>query len=289
MQVRTLIVAIALLLHIPFRASAAQGVNPLLQFDSADGTYITDVATDAKGNVYVCGNTQRPASLPGNVVIRGVGANGYYNAFVVKLRADGSPVRGLVLAHGAAERIALDSDGNIIISGYSSSTNFPVRNALFATFSGNYASFLCKLDSSVTNIIFSTFLNGADVNAIGVDEAANIVLAGVASAVTPGLFPDLASGYELFVLKLSPLGTNVLYAARLNSHSYGDVTALALGPGGIAHLVGSSVSSTFPLTNAVQAFKPAPEGYPNAFLARISPDGALLSSTFLGGNCSDQA
>jgi hypothetical protein len=291
MQVRTLTVAAALLLHIPFRSSAAQGANPLLQFDSADGTYINDVTTDAKGNVYVCGITVRPTSLPGNVVTRGVGPNGYLDAFVLKLRADGSPVRGLVLAgtgYDSADRIALDTEGNIIISGSSSSTDFPVRNALFATFSGNYGSFLCKLDSSVTNIVFSTFLNGADVKAIGVDQAANIVLAGVASAATPGLFPDFMP-YQLFALKLGPLGTNVLYATRLNSHSYGEVTALALGPGGIAHVVGYSASATFPLTNAVQAFKPAPEGYVNAFLARIAPDGALLSSTFLGGNCSDQA
>ncbi len=282
-------IAITLLILASCTMDAAPGITPLIHFKPAQNIFITDATSDAQGHVYVCGLVKRGASLPGHVVVRGGSRTNEFDAFVMKLRPNGAPLTTLVLSgngYDIAERIATDSQGNVVLYGLGS-TDFPAVNALFPTPVGS-SSFICKLDPSLTNIIFCTFLNGAGAYAMAVDQEDNILVAGTAVG-GPGLFPDLTSqSSDTFFLKLAPNGTNILYATLLGVNYSAYVTALAVDSSGIAHAVGVSSSFDFPLVNALQPFKPGPDGNGNAFLVRVGATGTLLSSTFIGGNCSEE-
>ena len=272
---------------------AAQTTSPLVRFAATHFTGVTDITTDGQGNAFICGVTKRPELLPGPIARIGKPRAGEYDAFVIKLRPDGTPA-GTALIGGrnydAADRIAVDSQGNVIITGYSISPDFPIVRAMHPVRDNSAETFVCKLDPSLSGVVFSTFVNGASIAGLAVDGANNVLVTGSAfgSSTTDGLFPR-ENGFwsDAFVLKLSPNGQKD-YAMRLHADS-SQVTALAVDANGVACIVGFTSSGNFPLLNAVQPFKPAPEYEPNAFLSRIDANGRLISSTFLGSSCRDYA
>jgi hypothetical protein len=140
-------------------------------------------------------------------------------------------------------------------------------------------------------LIYSTYLGGSGNNqptGIAVDSSGNIYVAGFTDSAD---FPlatlgSLPSGNDhVFVAKLDSTGSNLMYADYLGGNSQDFGYALTLDSAGEAYVTGSTASSNFPVVNAYQATYP---GAFNAFLTKISADGAsLLYSTYLGGNGSD--
>jgi hypothetical protein len=108
---------------------------------------------------------------------------------------------------------------------------------------------------------------------------------------TPGAFDTShngASGGDGFVTRVSSDGSALLYSTFLGSTSVDEARDLAVGADGSATVVGSTFSETFPTTPG--AFDPSFNGWRDAFVTRLSPDGAaLLYSTFLGGESGDFA
>ena len=84
----------------------------------------------------------------------------YDDAFVAKFDASGNLVWNTFLGGASADHgsgIALDSSGNVCVTGYSNGAwGTPVR-----AYSGNYDGFAAKLDSS-GNLLWSTFLGAAN-------------------------------------------------------------------------------------------------------------------------------
>jgi len=103
-----------------------------------------DIAVDRFGNAYVTGWTQSanfPPATSTTAPQELIG--GFYDAFVSKLSADGQTLLyrtflgGSDLEHGLG--IAVDTAGNAYITGWTSSTNFPVVNPLQRTYAGGGA------------------------------------------------------------------------------------------------------------------------------------------------------
>src|SRR5436190_11867697 len=237
----------AILLLASLRSlQAARDAAAVTRFKSDRFTFISDMAADAAGDIYICGTTMRPGALPGRVRRIGVPAPEQYQAFVLKLRPDGTAVRGIVFggnSYAAVERMAIDAAGNVVVFGVTTSTNFPVDNTLEPTSPGGWVPFLCKFNSSLSDLLFSTFLNSVYPRALTVDAQNNILLAGfVVSSAASNLFPNLlptAYGSALFALKLGPEGTNVCYATRFAANTWnGDVADIAVDTNGVANIVG---------------------------------------------------
>src|SRR5438034_955650 len=78
--------------------------------------------------------------------------------------------------------IAVDPAGNVYISGYTSSTNFPTASAFQATYGGGlYDAFVTKLNATGSAIVYSTFLGGHGDDRgsrITVDSAGNAYVTG---------------------------------------------------------------------------------------------------------------
>ena len=209
-----------------------------------------------------------------------------------------------------ANGIELDAEGNIVLQTGNGELYFPSpviyqeSQGLRVPVAGSYvlndqthvAFQVSSYDSSKRLVIdpmlvYSTYLGGSgddQPSGIVVDSAGSVYLAGWTDSID---FPLAALGSlpaganHVFVAKLDPTGSNLVYADYVggNSQDYG--YALVLDSANDVYVTGSTASSDFPLVNAFQGTYP---GSFNGFLTKISADGsALLYSTYLGGNGSD--
>ncbi|HEU4417422.1 MAG TPA: SBBP repeat-containing protein, partial [Planctomycetota bacterium] len=143
-------------------------------------------------------------------------------------------------------------------------------------------------------IAYGTYLGGtgADaVHAIALDAAGNVYLTGLTTSanfpVASPAQPAIAGLYDVFVTKLDPTGTTILWSTFLGGNSGGFgidewPVALAVGPIGEVVVLGRTESTNFPTVNAVQ---PTLAGNVDAFVFSLAPSGSqLLWSTYLGGS-----
>jgi uncharacterized protein (TIGR03437 family) len=142
----------------------------------------------------------------------------------------------------------------------------------------------------------STFLGGAAEdagNAVALDAQGNIYITGYtrsANFVVQGPLPGGAANAgpdDVFVTKLNPAGTQVIYSTYLGGAGNDRGLAIAVDGAGAAYVAGSTVSNNFPMVGAVQGTN---RGNGDGFVAKLNPAGnALVYSTYLGGSQVDQA
>src|SRR5882762_7564910 len=143
---------------------------------------------------------------------------------------------------------------------------------------------------------YSTYVGGSgnDVGrGIAVDAEGSAYIVGVTDSIdfptTPGaLQPQVVSGgNHLFVTKLNPTGSALVYSTYLGGSNPNDRPfSIAVDANGSAYLTGSTFSADFPATAG--AFQPTfegPSGTTDAFVTKLDPTGsALVYSTYLGGS-----
>jgi uncharacterized protein (TIGR03437 family) len=143
------------------------------------------VAVDSAGNAYLAGSSDA-ADFPLTSAAFQKSAAGGADAFVVKLNPAGSNlVYGTLLGGSGADRalgLAIDSGGAALVSGSTSSTDFPVTaDALPKRFAGSPClltagtpfgnpprvalcgdAFAARLDATGSTLAYSTYLSGSD-------------------------------------------------------------------------------------------------------------------------------
>lgn len=147
-----------------------------------------------------------------------------------------------------------------------------------------------------SDLIYSTFI-GSNIyfdssEDIAIDSAGSAYLTGRAYTgfpTTPGVFDPSVDGFfnDAFVAKLSPDGSNLVYATLLGGDAYAETGfALAIDGAGNAYVTGYTVSTDFPTTPG--AFDHDLSGGHDAFVAKLNSNGTtLLYASFLGGNAED--
>jgi hypothetical protein len=121
--------------------------------------------------------------------------------------------------------------------------------------------------------------------AIAVDAAGSAYVTGVTIGritTTPGAYDESPNDIRnVFVTKLDPTGSSLVYATYLGGSSDDEGYGIAVDATGAAYVTGWSDSPDFPTTEG--AFDPSPNDYEDAFVAKLSPDGgAIVYSTMLG-------
>jgi hypothetical protein len=247
------------------------------------------------------------------------------NAFVTELNTNGSRLVYSTYLGGSGNisqgigdtgtGIAVDASGNAYVTGFTTSTNFPATNSLVYQLSGTnhtfnhlagfYNAFLAKIGPGGTSLLYSTYFGGTNM-----DEATGVAVDGSGSAYVAGFtdstnFPTTTNafqtvlggttnflGYNAFVAKFAPSGTNLIYSTFLGGTNGDQAFGIAVDAAGDAYVTGGAASPNFPntlanlgngLTNNLTY------GYPvttNAFLTQIVWNGAnafIGYSTVFGG------
>jgi hypothetical protein len=270
-------------------------IDPILNVAATLGGRNEDegaaIAVDGNGNIYIAGvtaSTDFPAS----------GANaGGLDIFVLKLDASGTHVLSSSYLGGSrtddARAIAVDATGNVYVAGVTNSPDFPMKNAGYPTLNGDSDAFVLKLSTTGAGLIFSTYLGGSgndEAHGIAIDAAHNIYVTGDTSStnfpVSNAIQPTLGGNLDAFVTKLSPAGTAIIYSTFLGGADTDSAQAIAADATGNVSIVGNTVSTNFPISNAVQNTL---QGDADAFVTRLQPNGALTFSTYLGGSAVDAA
>ena len=150
---------------------------------------------------------------------------------------------------------------------------------------------------------YSTYLGGTGQeyeygNEIGVDTQGNVYLEGLTTSsdfpTSTTLGTTKGNGSDiLFVAKLNPTGTSLVYSTYLggtgNNIPYyngpDEPQGLAVDANGFAYVTGVTVAPDFPVTSTAFQNTLAAGVKVEGFLSKLSADGqSLLYSTYLGGN-----
>jgi hypothetical protein len=290
-----------------FQPAKKGGSDAVIAKLSADGsqliysTYLggrndeinADVAVDLAGAAYIAGTTESPDFPEVNALQSRPGGD-VQNVFVAKLSPDGTALVYSTYLGGtgvdSAADIAVDSLGAAYVVGNTTSPDFPSVNPLPVT-GGGFDAFVAKLAPDGTRLIYSTHLGGS-----GGEEAFGMAIDGSGAAYVTGntssgdfptmnaLQPQLVDR-DAFVVKIAPEGGAMIYGTFLGGHGWDRGYDVAVDTAGAAYVTGFTESADFPTMNALQ---PALGGPRDAFVSKLSPDGAaLVYSTYLGGSADD--
>ena len=288
-------------------------IDPLV-YSTFLGTSTKDVINslkvDDEGNVYVVGFTSS-YSFPTSTGAYQENMATIYDMFVSKLNSDGTGLIYSTYLGGnddeEASELIIDDNGNVYITGRTSSDDFPTTSGAYDTdYYGGTDAFITKLNSDGTALVFSTFLGAnkwENSTTLTLDNDGNIFVAGQTTStnfpVTSGAFQTSydgtggeTDGYG-FVTKLNSDATALIYSTYLGGADDGDIVkSIALDNNGNAVVVGHTLANDFPVTSG--AFQTEFDGVltydGDAFIAKLNSDGTdLIFATYLGGTENEKA
>src|SRR5262245_19968706 len=250
-----------------------------------------DLAIDAAGNAYIAGYTS--GGFP--VTAGGALGRGGYDAFVTKIDRSGSAVVYSTVFGGSSfdnsAAIAVDGAGAVYMAGGTTSADFPTTGATPSALHGPGDAFVVKLDPTGASFVFSTLIGGSnyeDATDIALGPSGDIYIAGTTLSgdlpMVNAAQPSFGGGlFDVFVMRLDPTGSRVVYSTYLGGSDNEYAPSLAVGGDGSAYVVGPTQSPDFPTVNALM---PSFHGgfLGDAFVTKLNADGSsLIFSTYLGG------
>ena len=179
-----------------------------------------DIDVDSSGNAYVVGITTS-TNLPTKNAIQAANAGGANDAFVSKLSPVGNSLIYSTYLGGSGDdnghRITVDSANNVYVTGDTTSTNFPTKNAIQSVSGGGKDAFVTSINSSGSALVDSTYLGGsADDygNGIAVDASGAVYVAGSSASTnfptaTPLQAANGGGTFDTFITKIIPGGPQV--------------------------------------------------------------------------------
>lgn len=197
-----------------------------------------------------------------------------YNAFVAKLDSAGSQILAATYLGGSSQdetkAIALDSSGNVYITGTTDSANFPTTASAYeATFPASAGStpccgsFAAKFDPTLATLGYSTLLTGASgsgyVNsfAIAVDSAGQAIVTGatttsdfplVAPVVAEPAVGQFGSSTTAFVTQFNSAGSGLVFSSYYGGSTGSQGAGVALDGSGSAYITGTTNDTDLPTT-----------------------------------------
>ena len=193
--------------------------------------------------------------------------------------------------------IAADSNGNIIVTGITNSTNFPTStNAFDQTLNGSWDYFVTKFDNTLSMLISSTYIGGSSNevmrnNCLVVDNQDNIIITGVTESsnfpVTPGVLDSSYNGgKDACIVKFDNNLTNVIASTFLGGSGWDDPHVVTLHDDGSFYIGGWAWGGVFPTTP--NAYSQSMKGPRDAFICKISDSfDVIMNSTYFGGTSYD--
>ena len=293
-------------------------IDPVLTYATflggSGGDFAAGIARDTQGNLILAGSTNS-SNFPTKAGLFPGLTNAADVAFVAKINPAESGANSLIWStflggsyNDQAAAVALDSSGNIYVTGETFSSNFPLKNAFQSSFStaanctdssGNANTcahaFVSKFSADGKTLLYSSYLGGTNQDeafGIAVDASGNAYVTGQTFSTdftTSGsVYQNSQKGSgDAFLSKVSPGGGSLVYSTYFGGTGTDAGNAIIATSSGIVYVVGGTSSSDLPTTSNAYQAKLSGTTDTNAFLAKfdLSQSGTqqLTYSTYLGG------
>ncbi len=283
-------------------------IDPVLGFSTylggSDRDFGSGIAIDDSGNIFVTGTTY---SADFDVLNEIEGNNGpvvnFSDVFVLKITQTGfGPVLAYSTYLGGSETdiandIALDTAGNVYVTGSTDSSDFNSVNSI-EPHNQHIDVFVFKLEhtGNTPSLSWSTFLGGSQLdfgNGIAVDHEGGVYVTGFTGSLDFNVLNEIEGPSPLsnaIVFKISQSGNvpSLAWSTYLGG-SGGDVgQKIAVNALGSIYVTGYTWSIDFDTLNPIEV--DGDGSLSDAFILKLSQTGnipSLLWSTYLGGNAHD--
>lgn len=240
--------------------------------DSAD--LPNTMVINPSGELVMAGFTNSP-DLPVTSGCYDNSYNGHNDLYIVHFSANGTSLIGATFLGGTgmdgggamlvgtgANRgeVLTDSNNNIYIAFATTSTDFPTTPGAYQSVrKGNSDAIVAKLNSSCSNLLFSTYVGGdAEDAALTMrrSKGGRIIIGGATNSTDfPGVTghwqTSNAGGTDGFIAVLDSGGTTVHTATYLGTTQLDDVSKLQMDDSGFIYATGPSAGGNFPFTPGV--------------------------------------
>ncbi len=223
--------------------------------------YGNGIAVDKEGCGVVVGSS-RSTNLP---VTSGAkqpaNAGGNYDAFVVKVNADGTDWIYCTYLGGSGSdqgsRVALDSTDDAYVLAQGDSTDYPVTALAYQTTNhGSYDAMVTKVKEDGTDWIYSTYLGGSGMEYtqdMSISPQGKICVSGFTPSgdfpVTPdALYPARPANYSGFVGVLNGSLSTLLMGTYLGGNTWEQLYGSAFDASERLVVCGQSWGNNFPVT-----------------------------------------
>lgn len=247
------------------------------------------VAIDSSGNAFVTGGTSSgnfPLLNPLRAEILGE-----QDAFLTKFSLDGTMLFSTYFGGSGMdfpEFIALDTQGNVWVIGFTQSSDLPVTPDAFqpdyagGTAFGSGDGFIAKFSGDGKSLLYCSYIGGS-----GDDTLTSIIITNdgilLAGTTDSGDFPGAAINgtrgrQDVLIAKLDPLEQQLVWSRIIAGTGREWETRLALASDRAIYFTGSTISTNLPVTaDAQQKSHHLPgENYWNGFFGILEPDGSAV-------------
>lgn len=263
---------------------------------------ITGIVCDSNGRAIVVGHTTSGTFPTTAGAFDRTFSSGTRDAFATKFDATGSSLLFSTYLGGTDNDLGvgvhLDSSGNVIVTGWTGSGDFPVTPGSYdTTFNNDGDIFIAKLSPTASSMIWCTYYGGFFDDAFAgsaLDQSGNIVVCGTTRSLNlptnPNAFDKTYSAeQDAFVVRISASGTTLLGATYLGGLKGDNPNSVTIDPSGNAVVVGITTSPDYPVTGGALQTAYSGTGFLDGFVTRVSPDASrVLYSTFLGKAAEDR-
>ncbi len=249
------------------------------------------MTVDSAGNLYATGQTAS-TNLSTTAGVFQQAAGGGLDAFVAKYNASGS-LAWLTYLGGSgddeANGIAVDASGSTVVTGGTTSTNFPTATPYQpANAGGARDMFVTRLSADGSKLAWSTYLGGsADElgNAIALDNSGNVYIGGTTTSTnfpsTLGWQGSNKGSADGTVTELSADGSMLIFSSYFGGTSIDRVNSLAVNCTAGLIVTGTTGSSNFPSTPGAAPNLAYSQGAVIGFVAKIAA--GISSATIATG------
>ncbi len=249
----------------------------------SEDDWIYGVEVDREGNLYVVGKTYSRdfPCLP----INGVRGD-LYDAFVMKLDHRGRVLYSYCIGGSGndwALDLAMDEEGDLYITGMTSSKDFPLIKPFQDRFGGGLAdAFVIKLKGATGKLVYSSYLGGNDDDrghAIAVGKDGRVFVTGrTFSDNLPSSPFKREKGWDAFLAGISRDG-RLYYFTYIGGGGYDVGNDVAMGRDGRIYITGATTSRDFPCRDRSLGW--------DAFVMEVDTEKGMLYSTCIGGSGED--